>query len=80
MTMARINPKSFVTEPNWVLNITVYDYSAVGSDDFLGKIDIPINQLEDGRPLSRWFELQAKKPGGKVSGEIKLELDYKYER
>lgn len=68
-----------MTEQNWVLNVTVYDHKTVGAHEFLGKIDIPINQLEDGRPLSRWFELQAKKPGGKVSGEIKLDIDYKFE-
>jgi len=66
----------YVADQSWMLTITIFDHSKLGADEFLGKIDIPVRELEEGRPLNRWFTLQAKKPGGKVSGEIKLSLLY----
>lgn len=59
--------------------MTVFDHKKVGSHEFLGKIDVPVQDLEDGRKVLRWFTLQPKKAGGKVAGEIKVEIEYKFE-
>lgn len=56
------------------MSVVVYDRSKLRHDEFLGKVEVPLNKLELGKPLARWFTLQPKKPGGKVSGEIRLEL------
>jgi len=72
--------KMYVSEPDAVLHITLYNWDRFLSDGFLGKLDIPISDLTDGQQIERWYTLLPRKPGGKVSGEINLRLLYQKEK
>lgn len=41
-----------------VLTIDVYDHDLVGSNDFLGKIQLPLDTLVHGQEVDQWFNLQ----------------------
>jgi len=41
-----------------VLTVDVYDHDLVGSNDFLGKIQLPLNTLVHGQEVDQWFNLQ----------------------
>eukprot|EP00339_Tiarina_fusa_P008961 CAMPEP_0117029572 /NCGR_PEP_ID=MMETSP0472-20121206/21401_1 /TAXON_ID=693140 ORGANISM="Tiarina fusus, Strain LIS" /NCGR_SAMPLE_ID=MMETSP0472 /ASSEMBLY_ACC=CAM_ASM_000603 /LENGTH=802 /DNA_ID=CAMNT_0004737373 /DNA_START=45 /DNA_END=2453 /DNA_ORIENTATION=+ len=58
-----LNPvwnESFVSEANTtdILTINVYDKDAVGSDDFLGRIQLPLDTLMCGKTVEQWIPLQ----------------------
>jgi hypothetical protein len=57
------------------LRLTCMDFDRVGSDDFMGIIDVPLHVLV-GRtaPLDAWFDLCAKSASDEVSGAIRLQL------
>jgi len=64
----------YVENPNWTVNVFVYDRNKLTHDDFLGKVVIPIKQLREGSRREEWLTLQPKKAGAIVSGEIRLGL------
>ncbi|KNC46799.1 Ras GTPase-activating protein 3 [Thecamonas trahens ATCC 50062] len=73
------------------LILTFWDYDKLSSDDFMGSIEINLEDLEFSRPLTHWFDLspinhaaQKKKGGGSSSGSgahkdlgsVRLKLKY----
>ena len=81
-THARSSPhfryrNSYVQGPLATLFLTIYNQNMATADKFIGKIELPLTGLIDGQPLERWFQLQPKKPGKRVTGEIKLYLLYR---
>jgi len=74
----------YISDPNCVLNVSVYDYDRFLSDTFLGKVDIPLTDLKNEQQVEKWYPLMPKKTGGKlektggkVAGEIQLRLVYR---
>ena len=63
------------------LNIEVWDWDAIGSDDFLGVCDISLADIVSGTKnvVSGWFALQQspKKPNVKVTGEVNVKISAK---
>jgi hypothetical protein len=58
-----LNPvwnESFVFEASVedILTINLYDKDVVGSDDFLGRIQVPLNTLMCGMTVEQWIPLQ----------------------
>lgn len=49
--------------------LTVKDHDRIGSDDFLGEVEVPLNQLESGRPKYFDLELGRRKPLTLVENE-----------
>jgi len=66
--------------PDASLEVTVFDWNRIFSDDFLGKVTIPIADLRDGTEATTWYKLEGKKAKDKVSGEIHLKLLYRKEK
>lgn len=83
---ANLNPKwdagfkFYVSEPDAILQIVLYDWDRFLPDGFLGKLLIPISELPDGKQFERWYTLLPKKPGKKISGEINLRILYQKEK
>lgn len=81
-----INPKwdsgfkFYVSEPDALLQIVLYDWDRFLPDEFLGKLLIPVAELPDGQQFDRWYTLLPKKPGRKVSGELCLRILYQKEK
>jgi len=81
-----VNPKwdaqfqFYVGSPSAILNVTLFDYNTILSDQFLGKVDITVGELRDGVNTERWCTLLPSRPGSKVSGEILLRLLYQTPR
>eukprot|EP01104_Vermistella_antarctica_P002470 TRINITY_DN12710_c0_g1_i1.p2 TRINITY_DN12710_c0_g1~~TRINITY_DN12710_c0_g1_i1.p2 ORF type:complete len:535 (+),score=185.87 TRINITY_DN12710_c0_g1_i1:60-1607(+) len=68
--------KFYVSDPEAVFNIILYNWNRFLSDSYLGKVDVNIPELPNGAQVDRWFPLLPRKPGMKVSGELKLTLLY----
>ena len=78
--------------PVQMLEIDVYDKDVAGSDDFIGKVYIPVERLPNGKPMTGWVpivytkenddpgtELSFGDPGTAPAGAvlISVRLDYK---
>ena len=78
--------------PVQMLEVDIYDKDVAGSDDYIGKVYIPVERLPNGKPISGWFpivytkenedpgtELVFGDPGTTPAGAIHLSvrLDYK---
>jgi len=70
----------YVSKADDALEVTLFDWNWIFHDDFLGKMEIKIADLEDGEETEHWYKLQPKKKKEKVSGEIKLKLLYRKEK
>jgi Ca2+-dependent lipid-binding protein len=68
---------SYVQGVPSTLFVSIYNQNLATADKLIGKLELPLGGLIDGQPLERWFQLQPKKPGKRVSGEIKLYLLYR---
>ncbi|XP_064612151.1 rasGAP-activating-like protein 1 [Liolophura sinensis] len=42
---------------NGVINITLWDWDRVGDDDFMGEVEIKLNDLADGSCVKKWYQL-----------------------
>jgi hypothetical protein len=78
--------------PVQLIEIDIFDKDVAGSDDFIGKIVIPLERLPNGKPMSGWVPITYTKenedpgtemsygdPGTNAAGAINLSvrLDYK---
>ncbi|KAL6068602.1 Alpha-actinin-4 [Balamuthia mandrillaris] len=70
----------YVSEPGAQLEVNVFDWNFIFSDSFLGKIVIPVEDLNDGETTEEWYKLEPKKKKDKVSGELKLSITYHLEK
>jgi len=85
-----LNPKwqaefeFYVSDANAALEVSVFDWNRIFSDELLGKVTIPVKEMKDGVTEDKWFPLtgkEGKKKDTKESaGEIRLVLNYKLER
>ncbi|XP_014664706.1 PREDICTED: multiple C2 and transmembrane domain-containing protein 1-like isoform X2 [Priapulus caudatus] len=57
-----------------VLEVTVYDEDRNKTVEFLGKVAIPLLQINNGE--RKWYALKDKKMTRRVKGEILLEMDF----
>jgi hypothetical protein len=74
------NFEFYHSDPDAVLNVSVFDWNRFLSDDFLGKLEIPISDLEDGTEVDTWYKLLPKKKKDKsITGEVHLKLLYSKE-
>lgn len=63
-----------VTDIHAILEITVYDEDADKKVEFLGKLAIPLLQIQCGK--TRWYKLKDKKLKASSQGSLQLELDF----
>ncbi|VDP06460.1 unnamed protein product, partial [Soboliphyme baturini] len=61
-----------VTDIHSVLEVTVYDEDANNRVEFLGKVVIPLLEIENGE--RRWYELKNIKLSSPAKGQIELEM------
>jgi Ca2+-dependent lipid-binding protein len=60
------------TEP---LRIQVYDHDQFGSNDFLGEIIIPLDVMDVGQVVDKWYDLEPRQgKDDEVSGSIHLQI------
>jgi len=70
----------YVSDPEAVLELTLWDWNRFRKDEFMGKIEIKPTELEDGVETETWFKLVPEKPGQRVSGELYVKLLYRKEK
>ena len=58
------------------LELSVFSKHAVGSNSFLGQLEIPLDPLTGGDLLEDWFPLQMRRQGEEVRGEVLLSLSF----
>jgi len=82
-----LNPKwqaefeFFVSDPKASLEVSVFDWNRILSDELIGKAEIPVNSLEDGKKKEAWYQLEHKESKKKESpGEIRLSLLYNLQK
>jgi len=82
-----LNPKwqaefeFFVSDPKASLEVSVFDWNRILSDELIGKVDIPVASLEDGKKKEAWYQLEHKESKKKDSpGEIRLTLLYNLQK
>jgi len=66
----------YVSEKDAALEITLFSRSWIFSDDFVGFVSIPVNDLNDGEETNEWYSLKKRKKNEKANGELKLKLLY----
>jgi CRP-like cAMP-binding protein len=54
----------------------VFAKHSVGSNAFLGQVEVPLDPLTSGETLEDWFPLQMRRQGEEVRGEILLSLTF----
>lgn len=57
---------------NLTLRFEVYDWDAVGSNDFLGQVKIPLNKVPQGSTKQEFYTLEAGQGITEVTGQIKI--------
>ena len=76
-----------ITDPNGVVCFSVFDYDLLSKDDFMGGIDIALEDLADGKPHRKWYKLvdNRRTKKGKIiaggggpgdRGELELQLHW----
>jgi len=84
-----LNPKwqaefeFYVSDINASLEVSVFDWNRIFSDELLGKTTIPVKEMRDGSVEDKWFPLtgkEGKKKEKESAGEIRLVIAYKLER
>jgi len=82
-----LNPKwqaefeFYVSEPGANLEVSVFDWNRIFSDELIGKVNIPISSLKDGATEDKWYPLVGKEgKKDRNAGEIKLQLTYRCEK
>ena len=53
-----------VRNTNDYINLKLYDYDAVGTNDLLGEIELPVATFYERPPKSEWYPLKEKKGVG----------------
>ena len=70
-----------VKTPTQNLEISVYDHDVTGKDEFLGKVEIPIDRVPNGSTIAGWMSLHFETDEGTIlpAGQVyvALCLDYK---
>jgi len=81
-----LNPKwqaefeFYVSDPQAVLEVSVFDWNRIFSDELIGKTNIPVSELKDGKTDDRWHPLLGKEgKKDRNAGEIRLILTYRCE-
>jgi ankyrin repeat protein/tRNA A-37 threonylcarbamoyl transferase component Bud32 len=73
-TFKKVNPK--VKE----VIIRCLDHTWLSSGERLGQIKILLSELEDGKEREEWHKLQPQKAGDRVSGELRVKIQFVSEK
>ncbi|KAG2375343.1 hypothetical protein C9374_009966 [Naegleria lovaniensis] len=67
-----------LTDTKQELVVYVMDEDTIGTDDFLGFVEIPIHAIVDSKTdiTDKWYKLKSKSLTHKVTGEIHLQLKF----
>eukprot|EP00824_Muranothrix_gubernata_P003037 TRINITY_DN1375_c0_g1_i3.p1 TRINITY_DN1375_c0_g1~~TRINITY_DN1375_c0_g1_i3.p1 ORF type:complete len:601 (+),score=125.03 TRINITY_DN1375_c0_g1_i3:100-1902(+) len=66
---------SFITSD---LHVVVWDWDRFTPPDFMGQLKVPLADLADQQVHDKWIKLLQRRKNEKVSGEIRLELEFQY--
>jgi len=84
-----LNPKwqaefeFYVSEPGASLEVSVFDWNRIFSDELIGKVNIAISSLTDGATEDKWYPLvgkEGKKDTKTGAGENRLSLTYRCDK
>ena len=62
------------------LEVLVLDRDLYASDDFIGRVMIPLETLKDQMKMDTWYDLESTNPAEKWQGEIRIETQWIHSR